>query len=482
MDRLKQRLTTTTIFIIFSLFFGLLFLFSTPLLWGSDETSHVGRVYQIAHGHAFAKVVHQGYSGYGFGGTIPANLMKVVDYVNYDFNANSHQVIPGVKWVDTPSDYQKFRDLPLAGKQLQYNFSNTAVYSPVSYAPHVVGFKIAEIFKLRIGPTIYLSRFAGLLFYIALIAYVLKSMSALRAKWLVFTVALLPMALFQAATINGDTVTIALAITITGLVIKSLQVRNRFTRTDAAVLITSTVCMPIVKPSYIFISLLALLVPAARLQYYGRFKKYVMPAAVILGIIAYAIWQYKTRYLSNAPKWIIAGVVPWWQDIDSSRQIAYMLHHPLTFASDYLRTLILTDNIYFDSMIGRLGFDYVQVPAVAILTSVVAMVLSVLSSERFKRSKQGLIIISSVICVSFVAVFATLYLTISSVGSTTIQGVQGRYLYPILPVFLLLLAYATHIRLSLTAKLYRNLTITLCALVFTGLLLSFLKFFYITWG
>jgi uncharacterized membrane protein len=474
-------LNVHSLFVITASVFGIFFVFTTPLLWGSDETSHVGRVYQISHGHVFARVVHQGYSGYGFGGTIPSNLMRVVNYVNTDFNVNTHQVIPGVKWVDQPADYKTFYKLPLSGRQLEYNFSNTATYPPVAYIPSVIGFKVAELFKLHIGPTIYLTRIFGLAFYIAAIAYVLRALRPWRIKWLIFSVALLPMALFQASVINADIVTNTLTLILVGLLIKALLVPVRLSRLETTILVISVLCLPVVKPSYIFISLLALLVPARRLPTIN-YRNLLLPLSVLLGILAFGVWQYKTRYLSNAPKYIIAGVVPWWQQIDSAAQIKYVIHHPITYMMDFLRTILLTDNIYFESLFGRLGFDYVQVPAFAIIASFVAMVLSVVGAEPLRRIKKFVPLVTVVIILSVLAVFGTLYLTISSVGSNTIQGVQGRYLLPVLPIILLLLVYITKTRLSFTKFTYRNYAMLVSGLVISGLLASAIKFYYITWG
>lgn len=468
-------------FAVLAFVFGAFFVFSTPLLWGADETSHVGRVYQITQGHMFPRIVHQGYSGYGFGGTIPSNLMKVVDYVNTDFNSNHTQIIDGVKWVDNPSDYKKFSNLPLNGRQLEYNFSNTAVYSPVSYLPSIFGFKLAELFNLRIGPTIYMARFASLLFYVTLVTFVIRSMAAIRAKWIIFAVALVPMAVFQSGTITGDTVTIALAITIVGIVIKSLIQKTQLSKSEFILLTFSLLLLPLAKPSYLFLTLIGLLVPASSLPI-KKYARYFIPLIILLGVVLFALWQYKTRYMSNAPKWIIAGVVPWWEAIDSSKQIKFVIHNPFTYLHAFARSLILADNEYFNGMFGKMGFDYVQVPATAIVASFLSIVAAVLGSEKFDFTKKGGLIVLAAIAMSVSAVFGILYLTITSVGFTTIQGVQGRYLFPILPAVVFLCAYTIKARINHSKSGYKNLIRTIIALSFISLSVSAIKFFYITWG
>lgn len=478
---LQTKCTVHILFIVISVFFGLFFVFVTPLLWGADETTHVGRVYQISQGHVSPEKVHEGYSGYGYGGTIPSNLMEVINYVNYDFNVNTHQVIAGVKYVDNPSQYRIFANLPLSGRQVQYNFSNTAIYSPISYIPSVIGFKVAEIFKLHIGPSIWLGRICDLAFYIAVLAFVLRALRAFRVKWVIFAIALLPMTLYQASIITADTVTNALAFAIVGLVLKALLSKDRLTKAETIVLALSALALPVAKPSYLFISLIAILVPVTKIPV-RHYKRFILPIAIVLGLLALVVWQYETRYLSNASKWIIAGVVPWWTQIDSGGQIKYILGHPLSIVVDFVRTTILNDIDWFTGMFGRLGFDYVQVPAMAIIASISALVMSAVGSETMPMRRKHQLFIGAVMIATTVTMFAIFYVTISAVGMSTIQGIQGRYFLPLLPVAALLLLTMTRTRLAFTKDSYRRFTAALTCLVIFSLLVSAIKFYYITWG
>jgi len=474
-------------FIVLAVVFGVYFVFSTPLLWGSDETSHTGRVYQITHGQILSGKIYDktSYSHEGYGGVIPANLRKVVDYVNIDFNANSDQKIPGIKTVDNAADYRTFSKLPMSGSRVNYNFSNTAIYSPVSYVPAVIGLGLAQVLHLYIGPTIYMTRLFDLTFYVAAIAFLLYALRNLRLKWVIFAVALLPSALFQAATINADMMTNVLAFIVVGLVMKAILSKNSLSKPELAVLIISTLCLPVVKPSYLFLSVLALLVPGRMIPFasLGRYKKWLMPAALVLGIIIYGLWQYKTNYLTNAVKYIIAGVVPWWQDIDSAGQIHYVLTHPFAFLATLVRSMVINDSLYFNGLFGRIGFSFMQVPAVAIIGSFLAMALSVLGSERMLTVRRNLLVIAAVAVLTVLAVFGVCYLTISAVGMATIEGVQGRYFVPILPVLLFGIAYVTKTRIDITKLIaYRRVAVTIVCLVAVSLLATAVKYQYVIWG
>ena len=188
--QLKRLDKTAVLFIFLALIFGLFFVFKTPPLWGADETTHFARAYQITQGQIISSKVDVGY-----GGEIPTSALKLIQYVDNDISSNTNQVIAGVKWVDNPAGYKPIVTQPINGPKSQYGFSNTAPYSPFAYLPSVIGLKIAEIFKLDLGNSITLARITGLSLFIMAIAWVIWSMKLSRSKWMVFTVALLPMTL-----------------------------------------------------------------------------------------------------------------------------------------------------------------------------------------------------------------------------------------------------------------------------------------------
>lgn len=477
---LVQKLDLATIaFILIASVIGLFFVFKTPLLWGSDETSHVGRVYQLAHGTILSQEVHQGYSGYGFGGYVPSSLLDVVNYVNVDFNQNGPQKISDVRWVDAPRDYTRFAELSLKTPLVPYNFSNTAIYSPVPYIPAVIGFEIARAGNLTLGPTIFLGRVFDLVFYITITGAALFALRGYKIQWLLFAVGLFPTYIFQSSTINADAVTNTIAFALIVLLAKALLARVRLSTFETCLLLVCAFLMPITKPTYIFLSLLILLVPAKKMSL-SKYGKAVSVTTVFAGLVLYGVWQFDTAYLSNASKWIIAGVVPWWQNINASAQLKYVIGHPLDFIKVLLRTVLITDNAYRDGIYGRLGFDYVIVPALTQELAGLCVVLGVLVSEKFVIPKKILVLFSAVALTSILAIFGTLYITICEVGQLSIWGVQGRYFMPILPLVLLIAIIVFKIRINDIGQ--KKIGVTMITLMSVGLLLAAAKFYYVTWG
>lgn len=166
----------------------------------------------------------------------------------------------------------------------------------------------------------------------------------------------------------------------------------------------------------------------------------------------------------------------------SSAQIRVVLH-PFTFSVNLLRTLTIFDTTYLNSLFGTLGFGYVQIPAAAMVSAIIAITLAVTNSEPKVVEPRRAFFIFGVLTVSVLAVFGTLYLTISYVAQPTIEGVQGRYFLPVLPVFLLLLIGVTKTRLHVpTPKAYHSVAMSICGLVVFSLVASSIKYLYIVWG
>lgn len=470
----------TTVSVLLACLFGFIFVFYTPLLWGADETTHFGRVYQISDGHVISEKIKGGY-----GGQIPASARKLIYYVNDDITVHHKSVAPGIISVGDPKGYVKLVQLSLNGGKVDYIFSNTAPYSPIAYLPAVIGLKIAEILNLSLGLAIYAARSAGLVVFIVALGWAMWSLRTIKAKWMVFAVAFIPMALYQASIISADSFTNTASILLVALTLKGIFAKEDYTKVDIILLAACCLLLPVMKPTYLLLPILPLL-----LLFNSKFshtkrnlRKIAIVSSVIAGLFIFALWQYATRSLVSAPKLEIIGLVPWWNSVDPHAQITYIVGHPLATIKTFLRTILIYDNRYFDGLFGWLGFNAVQIPGLSIMASFSALLLSVAASEKaVKRNLRGFIKILTVVSASIAILFGIFYLTISGVGMSTIEGVQGRYFIPLVLPTLLLVSYGTATRLNFREpNSYRKYEILMCTLVVFSLTLSVIKYVYFTW-
>lgn len=488
MQTLKQIISpyvnTQNLFFLIAATVGTLFVFTIPLLWGQDETTHFGRAYQISEGH-FMSIPATDYMGRGmsYGGWIPQNADKLITHVNADIpngakNANANY---GIKWIIDPTDYSKLGNLPLEnGKYQLYDFPNTAPYSPIAYIPNALGLRIAEVFRFNLAAAIYIARLFNLMFFIAVIYFVLRALKNLRSKWIVFTLSLLPMVMFQASTITADTVTITLAIVISSLFLKALC-KQKLTKSETIVLLISVILLPIAKPTYLLFSFLILFIPKKFLTLFSskiiNFAKYI---SVVLGLALFAYWTYITKNLVNDPRLLLP--VTWWNQVNTKQQIHYVASHPLTTLKTAIRSMFSVDQGLFEGAIGTFGFNAVVVPGIAILSSITAMIMAVLNSERLQVGKLKILAMMCVAIGSLTLLLGTFYVAITPVGWPNIQGLEGRYFIPFALLILIILGGLFEVRLSSSKKDLKIVSTTIVALVVFSLIISYVKYTYVTWG
>jgi uncharacterized membrane protein len=478
--------TVASLFVVIAVIFGVYFTFSTPLLWGADETTQLGRAYQVSQGHVkpkFFGIFHGG----GYGGYIPNNLLQLISYVNNDLTTHTRLNSNGVGEVNNPNGYHIYASKKLGPATTAYIFSNTAPYSPLAYIPSALGLRVGSALKLDIGNTIYLARLFDLATYVLLVWLSLRSLRKYKTKWIIFVIALLPMTLFQSAMITADGPTNATSLLLVALVIKGLLSKTELSLAEKILLGLATIGLPLLKPTYFPLSFLVLLIPSARLGISKRAAVVIKLVVLSLSLGLFTAWSYEARNITNSVRLVIPGSV--WSTIDPTSQEHFLLHHPISYLATIFRTLILNDNAMFNQFFGLLGFNYVQIPGVSIAASFVAMLVALFMTDDLERRKTKITILAFLAAIVVCAglMFTTFYITLTSVSGTVVGGIQGRYFIPLatpLLFFLGLLAMKFGLRPKeeLDYGLYARLSYFIVMLVIGSLILGAAKYHYVTFG
>ena len=482
----RPKPTAASLFVAIAVIFGVYFSLSTPLLWGADETTQLGKAYQVSQGHIrpeFFGIFHGG----GYGGHIPNSLLNLIDHVNSNLTTYTRVNSNGVGQVNNPSSYHIYASQKIGTATTPYVFSNTAPYSPLAYIPSALGLRLGTILKLDIGDIIYLARLLNLAACILLIWLALRSLRAYKAKWIIFVVALLPMTLFQSAMITADGLTNAASLLLVALVIKGLLSKTKLSLAEKLLLGLTVIGIPLLKPTYLALSFLALLIPSTC---FGVSRKASnLAKLVVLGVSMslFAAWSYEVRNVTDAVRLVIPG--PVWSTINPTSQEHFLIRHPVSYIATIFRTLMLNDNSMFNQFFGLLGFNYVQIPGASIVASFVAMLLALLIADDVdkKKAKTTITAFLAAIAICVLLMFTTFYITLTSVGGTVIGGIQGRYFIPLAaPLLFGLSLLATKLGLrpkeALDHGLYRRTSCLIVILVVLSLALGAAKYHYITFG
>lgn len=485
MQLFGRKFRTAGVFLVVAVVFGIFFIARTPLLWGTDETSHIARVYQLSEGHIWQdhlrdprqKDVYVAYQ-------IPQNLHRLIVSVNDDLIDNATpKAGQTVKYVDNTATYTDLGKLHMDGsKRIAYGFPNTAAYSPVAYTPALIGMGVARLFQANIFWTIMLVRFCDLAMFVGVIYVALRIVDAYRVKWLLFSIALLPTALYSGSIISADGETTAVVLLFVAILIKAfLGPTVALRKNEVRLLIAVTILLPLLKPGYIILLPLQLLI--ANNQFSSRKAAYMIKSIpLIIAGILFILWSHSVSGAVKNEAIIRPG--GGWELVSPSAQARFIAGHPFAYAKVLARTLRVGSSQYFMELIGDLGFQHVRLPGVGVIMEVMALLAALVMSERPRLKK---LIPFSLLGVGFAGallIATTFYLTYTNVAGPLVRGIQGRYFIPLMPFVLFGMGTLGGDRLRLNKRVYSydQATWTLCFLVICSLSLVAIKYEYLTWG
>lgn len=480
----RFHLKTAYIFAVIAAVFGLYFVFRTPLLWGTDETSHVARVYQISEGHIWSKYVGDRRDQGGYGDRIPFNLYWLILYTNFDLNNNAGDADhPQQKDVGDPTVYTELGSRHLdTDKRVVYGFPNSSAYSPIAYAPGVIGMVLAKLAHANIFWTIMLVRLFDLAFFIGVITFALLLLNDLRLKWLFFVIALLPTTLYSGAIISTDGTTTAVVLLFAAIICKGLLYPGKvLTTLEKWLLASITVLLPLFKPGYILLLPLQLLMLNKQTIKDKRVLLYSFGSLVIAGIL-FLLWSHSVAGPVSREALIRPG--PGWEAVQPNEQTAFILHHPFSYLAVLFRTYIINDNQYFMELVGDLGFHHVRLPGIGLAAQLIALLVALAVAEKNRLRRIVPFSFIGVAVISGLIIATSFYLTYSDVAGPLLRGVQGRYFIPFLPFVLLGIGILLRDRFTIAnpQAFYKLAPKLICVLMLVGLTMISIKYQLVTWG
>jgi len=390
---------------------GLALAFAMPPGAAPDETRHLSRVVLMSEG------------SFGVPGLRPprASVPKSIPELHRaiegpDFRAPPRRTIGELAALAaTPLDPDR-----------RVGIANAGTYPPIVYVPQLVG--VAPARWLGLGPAmlIYAGRLTSLAAWIALTWLAIRLAPARR--WTLALLSLTPMAVAGAASISADPATNAACLLFAVIAARAAAGADALATRERNALLGAALLVGVVKPGYWPLALAALAIAPARCG--GRARQLALAAAAGAAMLVPSVgWLLLAQQSEPAPP--IAGA-------DPVAQLRFVLGDPFGFAAILGRTLWHGLPTYWTTFVGELGPLIVKLPAVfyalwaVLLAAVVALDAPPLAIDRAARGWLG-----AAFALSILAMFAMAYLGWNPVGDPAIQGVQGRYWAPAVPMLVL---------------------------------------------
>lgn len=430
----RCRLMPDRLVLVVGLVGGLLLAFVTPPFQVPDEPAHFLHIYQLATG---ARLERRADGQLGV--EMPASLKALVDLSLAELVGHPDRKLPpgllGAAW-----------RMPLAPESSAFVASSNVIpYTPIPYLPAAGAVGLGRLAGMRPLALLYLARLANLAAALALVWLAVRRAPILR--WLFALLALTPMAIFERSSASADALTDALALLLVSLVLgfavpaptTTLAARaagvgghDQGQSRRALSLVAVAVLLACAKPVYFLLGGLAFLVPWSRLGSRRRAAAVWGGAGIAMAVGVGVSFAVARAFSTDRP--LPAGAAPW-------AQLAGVMHAPLHFlklaAGDYYHQLWF----YLISFVGVFGWLDTPLGIEAVVAWLALLVLAAVTGGEpgvvFAAWQRALA--AAVAAATLLALSLSQYVVWTPLAAPYIQGVQGRYFLPVVPILAVLL-------------------------------------------
>lgn len=417
---------------------GVMYMAVLPPLSAPDEVSHFITAYQLSS-HLMGKPARAEDERVfiRLQDTFIEDLSGVMEYGTEEGQNSPSAVVLGQKLEESTYREIHNRGFGSTGEnEMVMSWQMPVRTTPLAYVPQALGIALARLLHLGGLGLLFLGRTCNLIFFSVMAWLTIKRLPF--GKEVAAGVFLLPMTLHLASSLSYDVMIIALSAYFTAVCLDLACEASRVGICDVAALAAVMAVMGPCKMVYGVIAGLCLLIPVKK---FGGWGKWGLSAAAVLGAFAAAMFIVNRSTVALYTQ-ASESYVAWAEE--TGYTFSQLLHSPGLVLKMCYDTLAWQGEQLYSGMIGgALGnMDGVlNTPYPVILALTAALVLLALKKpgERMPIGWKGRLWIWFLCLVCLGALMFSMLLAWTPVTSKVIQGVQGRYLLPILPLFLLTL-------------------------------------------
>ena len=300
----------------------------------------------------------------------------------------------------------------------------------VEYLPQALGISLGRMLHLNFIRIFYLGRLGNLLFYTVCVYGAVRK--AIRFKSAIAMVALMPMSLHQAASYSYDVFINGVAFLLLALLINAIYEGGRLTnRAYAAMAVLGALLAP-AKIVYATLLLLALLIPYKR---FGNRRTWAVKIFALFMVAGFTILLFQISALVRMSTSATEKALNW--EGQRSYDLNFVFNHPVATIKIFVDTVKTYGEYYYNTCLGQIlsGLS-LTLPSYIVYVMTLLLGLSILEPERCAlrtTAWQRTLFVATFAVVSGL-IMLSLFLGHTSNTKSLIQGVQGRYFIPVLPL------------------------------------------------
>lgn len=394
------------LFLYMALFIGIIFVFINVPQIRYDEHAHFWRAYEIARGNIISRTTNE----------LPNSVIELFKrndgtYPNKEFNYETLK--------------EKISEPLNEENKIAFPVGATGSLTPISYIPQVIGILIGRVLNFSPMVILWLARMANLLCYIALVFLAIKIMPFEKWKWIIMIIALFPMTMNLAATVSPDTIIISTTLLAISYVFYLKNVVKKITMKNMIILGILFMIPIVCKIVYFPLCLLVFILPKDKFENKLKRNLYYILTALIIFVTYFALnklvakGDYAIAIRTNMTEQILFTIS------DLSRDFVTAIN---TFYSE--------SSLYFFELIG--GWNTINIISVVFFIILLFVMFNKESTQyEFNRKEKNIVL--AIIIIQALGVIAAMYLGWTQARQTTVEGIQGRYFLPILPLLCMLI-------------------------------------------
>lgn len=390
---------------------GLVFNLLIPVYCAPDEQVHYWKAYQLSNKMMFID------------SDVKAITMRADDYalpVRTDYNKGASEI---------NEYYQRMNDA-LGDTSLKPTEHYSTDIPEYLYVVPAAGLTLGRLLGLNPILAFMLGRIFSNLLFIAGTAWAINRTPA--GKLIIMFTAFLPMTLQQAASLSYDAPVIVCSFILIAYTLRLIGGGEMERRDWIIYALAAMFMMPVKSFAYILLAFMPLIAAAGKKadKQTKRAAAYVVLAAICFCILVY-LWDKVLFHVDRTP-----GADP--GNIEHYT-LAYLMTHPGRIWILIETTFRGYFGFYVSSMIGEyLGWINIQAPPVFTFAVIVLLMLASLKRKKEpmvldKKMRIGLALTAALTCCF---IFGGMLLSWTPLESNLIEGVQGRYFLPVLPIAL----------------------------------------------
>ncbi len=412
---LKGRIRLEYLFLIMYIPLVTLYISVIPLSSTPDETEHMLRAYGISQGDLVPETNESGEGG----SFVPSNI-------NYMWNRGG----------TTLKDMRDNISMEAGVDRAFMTYSNTALYSPLTYAPQALGILTGRLICNKPYIWAYLGRMFNML-TVGILIFLAIRISPM-GKEIIFALSMLPVNMYECASLSGGPLAYAVTVLLIAYVLwlkyeKTGEMDKREKLCLYLLLLFAASCKIVYAP---FV-LMAFAIPAERFGDKKKYRFHVTCAGVMVLLASVGWMTVSSRYL-----------IEYNEGVDSAAQMKFVLFNLPGYCQIIINTFMQVGEWLIRTFFaGALGYFDVG-GSLIMMTVSAANLIYVCVSDRLnvRTDEEGRNTFTLPMIMLFLsAFFATLgvltseYVQWTPYMNPSIDGLQGRYFLPvILPLVLLL--------------------------------------------